>query len=139
MVFISIFRMNKKVIHTVFLFFFHLYFRYMPHVEKDNREYITLVSEFSQLIKRYQSIIKQDSVARCMIGFSAAQLIRDPDYSLSVKSIESWLQTRTVMDSDGDSETKAGNLDTLIRILERICDESSLEQMSTQETCSEFS
>ncbi|KAG1154221.1 hypothetical protein G6F36_014501 [Rhizopus arrhizus] len=97
----------------------------MPHVEKDNREYITLVSEFSQLIKRYQSIIKQDSVARY--------------YSLSVKSIESWLQTRTVMDSDGDSETKAGNLDTLIRILERICDESSLEQMSTQETCSEFS
>ncbi|KAG0734149.1 hypothetical protein G6F62_008432 [Rhizopus arrhizus] len=113
----------------------------MPHAEKDNREYITLVSEFSQLIKRYQSIIKQDSVARCMIGFSAAQLIRDPDYSLSVESIESWLQTRTVMDSDGDSENRAGNLDTLISILDRICDESTLEQqaISTKETCSEFS
>ncbi|CAO3673759.1 unnamed protein product [Rhizopus stolonifer] len=100
----------------------------MPYIRPHRNSYIELVHQFSLLVKKYQQIIEQDSAARCMIGFTAAQLIRDTSFHLSIDSIEDWLKSRLECDSKMALEGGT-SIQTLINILEEI-DGSTLEQPS---------
>ncbi|KAI9243933.1 hypothetical protein BY458DRAFT_530048 [Sporodiniella umbellata] len=91
----------------------------MPYICPRENEAQESIHEFSALIKHYQPWIEQDAVARCMVGFTAAQLIQNAHTPLSIESIESWLKSRFISDAIPAASVEENNsIETLIRILE---------------------
>ncbi|KAG0736193.1 hypothetical protein G6F16_005686 [Rhizopus arrhizus] len=90
----------------------------MPYVYTSKDKYIESIRSLSQLIKQYQNVINQDSVARCLIGFTTAQLIRDATFPIDLESIENWLKTRHC--HQDILKNNNSSLDTLLDILENI-------------------
>lgn len=91
----------------------------MPYVYTSKDNYIESICSLSRLIKQYQNVINQDSVARCLIGFTTAQLIRDATFPIDLESIENWLKTRHCH-QDILKNNNNSSLGTLLDILENI-------------------
>lgn len=134
----SVFFESKKVLDiketcyffiNIIFFLFPLLFFTMPYIYTQQFYYINSAYKLNEIIQQYQHIIKQDPVARCMIGFVAAQLIRDPTFSLPVESIEDWLKSREpIKDTDNVTSENNSDLNTLMDILKGICYESPSEE-----------
>lgn len=78
-------------------FFFFLYTQHlMPFIippPSDNcTATTTTIEKFNLLVEKYKHVIDNDATARCMIGFAAANIIRN-DGHMDLCSIESWLES----------------------------------------------
>ncbi|KAL9536960.1 hypothetical protein MBANPS3_012215 [Mucor bainieri] len=68
----------------------------MPFIippQTDNCTATTItIEKFNVLVEKYKHVIDNDATARCMIGFAAANIIRN-DGHMDLYSIESWLES----------------------------------------------
>lgn len=68
----------------------------MPFIippQPDNCTATTItIEKFNLLVEKYKHVIDNDATARCMIGFAAANIIRN-DGHMDLYSIESWLES----------------------------------------------
>ncbi|CAO3676534.1 unnamed protein product [Rhizopus stolonifer] len=100
----------------------------MPYILTHKNRYMECVLHLCQLIKTYQDIINHDNIARCMIGCTASQLIRDTTLPISLQSIEDWLKTRYHHEQNKNQCGNNSSLDSLLGILESVYNDLVIEE-----------
>jgi hypothetical protein len=77
--------------------------------------YNATFERFKSIVEKYKQVIENDDTARCMIGFTAASMIRNKD-DTDLDSFENWLQSieqqrhNTTEQCDKDMDTKVNKI-----------------------------
>ncbi|KAL7313833.1 hypothetical protein PS15m_007522 [Mucor circinelloides] len=94
----------------------------MPFIIPPHTDNCTATIErFNLLVEKYKHVIDNDATARCMIGFAAANIIRN-DGHMDLYSIENWLESI-------DTPTPQGQLcedDSVDKIMSVLTDTTSM-------------
>lgn len=87
------------------------------------------IEEFDQLVAKYKHVIENNASARCMIGFTAASVIRS-EGEIDIDSVEQWLKSmetnnsqeahQMTLNSDDDTfQVNKNNVDTILNVVKR--------------------
>ncbi|KAF1795988.1 hypothetical protein FB192DRAFT_1407364 [Mucor lusitanicus] len=126
----------------------------MPFIippQSDNRTATTTtIEKFNLLVEKYKHVIDSDATARCMIGFAAANIIRN-DGHMDLYSIENWLEsidtTAPLQDQQVSVSEDDDSVDKIMSVLtdttSRYCHGNPLLQdqvvdSAADDTCDEF-
>ncbi|KAG2199535.1 hypothetical protein INT46_001235 [Mucor plumbeus] len=104
---------------------------------------ITTIEKFNLLVEKYKHVIDNDPTARCMIGFTAATMIRN-EGTVDLHSIESWLESVEKPNEQHMLSEECSSDDSVDKIMYVLTDTTmkycngDQEILPTNDECQEF-